>query len=82
MTPEDEAAVRRIVREELTLMLNSMKKETVYLNSYETGELEAAALYAMGNVTDRVLGDLPHAADCASRSDKLYVRCSCGVQEY
>ncbi|MDB4897216.1 MAG: hypothetical protein JWN15_3478 [Firmicutes bacterium] len=81
MTPEDEVVVRRIVREELTLMLNSFKKASEH-NRYRAEDyMDSVAAAAVGEVASDALYELPHAADCESRSEKSFARCTCGLPD-
>lgn len=80
MTPEDEATIRKIVREELAGLIVSMKIVADDLN-YGRGDLESAALYVVGDVANRMEDMLPHAADCELRERSArYTSCTCGVR--
>lgn len=84
-----EQAMRRIVREELRSLLQSMSKTAHGLHAglagYETGELERAGHRAIEKVMDLEEAMLPHAWNCNLRDPNGYddqgneLKCSCGV---
>lgn len=77
---EMDEALRRIVREELKLMLESIAENADRLDTYGTGELLAAGLDAVKQAVKGAIDDLHHTADCTIRYSR-YRDCSCGVEE-
>jgi hypothetical protein len=79
MTKEEEAAVRRIVREELALLLTSLQHAASDLDDYDTQQIESIAFQAVGKVAGHAERELPHAADCELRMEGWHTLCSCGL---
>uniref|UniRef100_A0AAU7GXR9 Helix-turn-helix DNA binding domain protein n=1 Tax=Streptomyces phage Scarif TaxID=3158858 RepID=A0AAU7GXR9_9CAUD len=81
-----EEKLRRIVREELKSLLESMGKTAYSADGYDTGELESAGLRAIRTVVETEGSLLPHAWTCPKRKgywDEYGNRskCNCGVGE-
>jgi hypothetical protein len=75
-----EEDLRRMFREELKLVFESMAKTASNADGYETGELESAGLKAIANVAERMEEKLPHSWDCAKRERFGYSnKCTCSV---
>lgn len=72
--------IRRIIREELKSLLESVAETADRADGYETGELTSAGLGAIKDVAERVSGELPHAWDCTIKTPMTWPKkCSCGV---
>ncbi|WPJ30816.1 hypothetical protein [Streptomyces phage Psst4] len=81
-----EGRLRRIVREELKSLLESMGKTAYNSDGYETGELESAGLRAIRTVVEAEGSHLPHAWTCPKRQgtwdrEGYATHCNCGVGE-
>lgn len=78
--------IRRIVREELKSLLESMDKTADRADGYETGELESAGLRAIRRVVEDEAYYMPHAWTCPKRQGAWDnngdpTKCNCGVGE-
>lgn len=81
-----EERLRRIVREELKSLLESMDKTANRADGYETGELESAGLRAIRRVVEDEAYYMPHAWTCPKRQGAWDnngdpTKCNCGVGE-
>lgn len=81
-----EGRLRRIVREELKSLLESMGKTADRADGYETGELESAGLRAISRVVEDEDYYMPHAWTCPKRQgtwdrEGYATHCNCGVGE-
>lgn len=79
----NEEMIRKIVREELKSLLDSMKETAGSLDGYETQQIEREALRAFKNLAGMEAGMLPHAWDCEGRGryGLSEEECSCGIIE-
>ena len=77
-----EADIRRIVKEEITLALDSLVVEACKLDDHDTGELLAAGLSAVARSAAAAVEIVNHAVTCQLREDSRYARCTCGIRDY
>lgn len=79
LTEEQMEDVRRIVREELKSLLESLGTTANGLDvPYETRELESSALMAIEKVLKEEASNLPHDWECATRAHWDNA-CDCGI---
>lgn len=78
MNKSEEEIIRRIVREELKSLLESMGKTAYNADGYETGELKSAGLAAVREVVESEAWGMPHDWGCERRKSG-YKQCTCGV---
>jgi hypothetical protein len=83
-----EEIIRRIVREEMRSLLESMAETADGLanglSSYDVGDLEKAGHRAIKTVMELEESMLPHAWNCISRDPRAFEgenECTCGVKE-
>ncbi len=82
LTEADKDDVRRIVKEEITLALQSLVDEAHKQDSYDTRELLSAGLEAVVDAAKAALEIVNHAVTCELRSDSGYAGCTCGIRDY
>lgn len=78
MSDFGEEDIRRIVREELKILLANITKAAQKGQGYDTGELEDSALNAIKSTMGRAVQDFDHEPECYSR-DK-WSNCDCGLE--
>jgi hypothetical protein len=81
-----EEIIRRIVREEMRALLESMAETAdnlaTGLASHDVGELERAGYRAIKTVMELDESMLPHAWNCVHRDPRSFEgECTCGVKE-
>ena len=79
---EAEADIRRIVKEEITLALQSLVDEAQKQDGYDTRELLSAGLEAVRETAKAALEIVNHAVTCELRGDSRYGSCTCGIRDY
>lgn len=76
-----EQEVRRIVREEIKQVLESLAVEADRADTpYETGELASAGLQAVAEAATLTVKAMDHASDCGLRERGRTNRCTCHVE--
>lgn len=75
-------AIRKIIREELKSLLEDMQRVSRKRDTYDTRQIESEALQAFNGLIGEVIEDLPHAWDCANRTERgsVWGECSCGLE--
>lgn len=76
-----EEMMRKVVREELKALLESMAKTASgQAWNYASSDLEGYGLRAIENVAEREAALMPHAWNCEKRNPQVWgAKCSCGV---
>lgn len=71
--------VRRIIRQEMESLLETLARGAGDSDGSETGELESAGLQAIKSVMERELHHLPHDWNCEKRHGS-WNKCTCDIK--
>lgn len=74
----DEAAIRRIIREEIRTALEVLSSTAYGLDGYETDHIERVAYGAVQRSAEYASATLEHAPTCKQRTER-WGSCDCGA---